>query len=331
MGSMYDLKDIPGKGKGLVANRNIPRGTRILCEEAIIQTSQSYDRLHIEELKRRVTEKFNALTDKHKHAFLSLRNVLPYKSPAEQYLGILHTNAFPIQDGGIGGGIFLKASRINHACDKNAHNSWNKNIKRHTIHAIRDINQGEEITISYLAVHRSRQDRQKTLRTQFKFECSCRLCSLPAEESRKSDKMLEDIYRQDCLVDKLGLRGISSAPLAILHCLDREVQLYNMTGADDPGLSKVYWDAAQVTIAHGDLARGRIFAERALQGWRISCGSDSQPVINFGRIPQDPSRLSLYGMSKQWTTAVNEVPNQLEPTQFEDWLWKRERLPNQGA
>lgn len=321
---MYALKDIPGKGKGLVATRKIPQGTRILCEEAIMQIPHSYDGLPNEELKRRISAKFNALTDKNKQAFLNLRNVLPYKSPAEQYLGILHTNALPIEDGGIGGGILLKASRINHACDNNAHKSWNKNIKHHTVHAIRDINQGEEITISYLAVLRSRQARQETLRKQFKFECSCHLCSLPAKESSESDEMLEGIYLRDGFVNKLGLRGISSSPLVILHCLDREVQLYNMTDPDDPGLSKVYWDATEVAIAHGDLARGRIFAERALQGWRISCGSDCQPVIKFGRIPQDPSRLPLYGMSKQWTTAVDEVPSQLEATQFEYWLWKRD-------
>jgi SET domain-containing protein len=44
-------------------------------------------------------------------------------------------------------GIFLDACRINHACDNNAQKSWNENIKRHTIHALRDIEKDEEITI----------------------------------------------------------------------------------------------------------------------------------------------------------------------------------------
>lgn len=35
--NMYELKDVPGKGKGLVAIITIPRGTRMLSEEAAIR------------------------------------------------------------------------------------------------------------------------------------------------------------------------------------------------------------------------------------------------------------------------------------------------------
>jgi hypothetical protein len=34
---MYALQQIPGKGKGLVATRTIPMGTRILSEEPVIR------------------------------------------------------------------------------------------------------------------------------------------------------------------------------------------------------------------------------------------------------------------------------------------------------
>lgn len=111
----------------------------------------------------------------------------------------------------------------------------------------------------------------------------------------------------------------------------REIQLYDITGTDDPGLSRVYWDAAQVAIVHGDLARGRIFAERAVRGWRISTGSDSQNVIQYGALARKPSQIPGYGMSMQWKTGVNEVPNALESREFEDWLWKREQSPRLGA
>ncbi|KAJ5742587.1 SET domain-containing protein [Penicillium nucicola] len=328
---MYELKDVPGKGKGLVATIKVRQGTRILCEEAIIRVPHNYDQLGNKKLQRHMCQQVNALTEQQRLAFLSLHNIYPYKNPAEQYIGIIRTNAFSIEEDGIGGGVFLEASRINHACDNNTQKSWNENIKRHTVHALRDINEGEEITVYYLAVQNSRQARQEALRAKFKFSCSCRICSLPPKQIQRNDEILEEINHLDCLVGQRGLEGILSSPLRTLRYLDREIQLYNMTGPDDPGLSRVYLDAAQVAIVHGDLARGRIFAERAVRSWRISGGSDSKDVIEYGALPQNPSQLPLYGISMQWKTTGDDVPDALGSTEFEDWLWKREVSPRSGA
>ncbi|KAJ5117804.1 SET domain-containing protein [Penicillium atrosanguineum] len=328
---MYELKDVPGKGKGLVATRIVPQGARILCEEAVIRIPHNLDQPSSEKLKKYVCQQVNALTEQQRLAFLSLHNIYPYENAAEQYIGIICTNAFSIEDGETAGGVFLEASRINHACDNNTQKSWNENIKRHTIHALRDINEGEEITVYYLAAHNSRQARQEALRAKFKFSCSCGICSLPPEQIQINDDILEEIDHLDRLVGQRGLQGILSSPLGTLRYLDREIQLYNMTGPDDPGLSRVYLDAAQVAIVHGDLARGRIFAEKAVRSWRISGGGDSKNVTEYGALPQNPSQLPLYGMSMQWKRAVDDVPNALGSTEFEDWLWKREASPRSGA
>lgn len=37
-GSMYILQDIEGKGKGLVATKNIAKGTRIISERPVVTT-----------------------------------------------------------------------------------------------------------------------------------------------------------------------------------------------------------------------------------------------------------------------------------------------------
>jgi hypothetical protein len=110
-----------------------------------------------------------------------------------RYLGIIRTNALPFGDDVREGGIFLDACRINHACDINAQKSWNKNIKRHTVHALRDIEKGEEITIYYLGVLNSRKARQEALRRKFAFACLYRLCSLPPSQSQESDRRLDEI------------------------------------------------------------------------------------------------------------------------------------------
>jgi hypothetical protein len=73
------------------------------------------------------------------------------------------------------------------------------------------------------------------------------------------------------------------------------------------------------------LARGRIFAERAASIWKTTLGGDSTQAIEQGALAQDPSKYRLYGATSNWKTNVDEVPQGLEPSDFEDWLWKREK------
>lgn len=39
------------------------------------------------------------------------------------------------------GGLFLDAARFNHSCRPNGQKTWNANIGRPTVHAVRDIEQ----------------------------------------------------------------------------------------------------------------------------------------------------------------------------------------------
>lgn len=318
---MYALRDVPGKGKGLVAIENIPKGTRILSEQPVITTPER--QRDDEWLKTHISQQVDSLSEHQRQSFLSMHNLYPYQNVAEQSLGIIRTNGLPIEADGIGGGVFLEACRINHSCDNNAQKHWSQSIKRHTVHALRDIPKGEEITVYYLGLDSSRAVRQKKLQDKFGFLCSCRLCSLPAEQSEESDKRLERIDQLDDLVGSDGMRMNFS--LRTLRYVDERVRLYNEQGPGDAGLPRAYLDAAQIAIANGDLARGRIFAERAVEGWRTTHGSDSKEVIEHGPLARNPATLPLYGLSKKWKTSSDEVPQGLDPNDFEDWLWRRDK------
>jgi hypothetical protein len=325
---MYAIQDVLGKGKGLVAIRKISKGTRILCEEPIIITPQK--EFDSERLQISISQQVDALSKEQRQDFLSMHNIHAYRNIVEQYFGILRTNCLPVETDGIDGAIFLKACRINHACDNNAQKHWNKNIKRHTVHALRDINEGEEITIYYLSINKSRKARNTDLQAKFHFTCSCRLCSLPLKQSQESDQRLEKIQRIESLISQGGLDGILSSPLRTLRYVDQQVHLYNEQGPGDSGLSRAFFDAAQIAIANGDLARGRIFAERALSEWQTSGGSDCEDAVQHGYLKDDPSKLEIYGMSMKWKMAVDEVPSGLEPGDYEDWLWKRDKPQHPG-
>lgn len=325
---LYALQDLPGKGKGLIAIENISKGTRIVSEEPIITVPRREP--NGKRLRKRVCRQVDSLSEHQRQAFLSMHNIHTYGNAAERYVGIVRTNGLPIRNDGSEAGIFFEACRINHACDNNAQKNWNENTRRHTVHALRDIKKGEEITIYYLGAHKNRATRQQELQSKFGFTCSCRLCSLPADQNEESDKRLDAIYRLDGLIGRAGLGGIVSSPLQFLRYVDQQVHLYNEQGPGDSGLPRAFFDAAQLFIANGDLARGRIFTERAVSGWRTSYGGDSPEVIDYGALAQDPSKHELYGMSMKWKTSVGEVPHGLELDDFEDWLWKRKKPQRPG-
>ncbi|KAM0493506.1 hypothetical protein ACHAP8_009136 [Fusarium lateritium] len=322
--TMTDLRDVPGKGKGLIATRKITKGTRILSEEPIITVPEDVtDRPALRASIRRQVDK---LTPDQRQAFLVMCNIYPGDA-ASHYLGIIRTNALPMDDGS---GIFLVACRINHACDNNAQKGWNEGIKRHTVHALRDIDEGEEINITYLGVLNNRRTRQEALRAKFKFNCTCHLCSLPFDLSAESDRRLEEILELDGRISRNGVMGILSEPERMLRYVDRQVQLYKEHSFDDVGLPRAFFDAAQITAAHGDLARSRIFTERALAGWLLIQGDDDPQVLKTRRLAMNPSRHATHGYSAAWKSAFDDVPQGLGQTEFEEWLWKRDKRHQSG-
>lgn len=327
---MYEIQNVPGKGKGLIATQAIPKGTRIICEKPII-TLPEPTTMSRAQLATLTWRQVGALSNHHQQGFLALHAARTFENVVQKSLEIVETNALPANDGQCG--IFLQACRINHACDYNALNNWNKNIKQHRVHALRDIEKGEEITIYYIGRYWNRVTRIRTLQERFGFICSCGLCSLPPDQSQGSDRRLGQINQFDDLICKGGFQGFLSNPLQSLRYVDHLLQLYNEQGLNGPGLPMAYFCAAHIAIAYNDLARAQIFVGRALDGWICLEGDDSDKVIELKALAHKVSQDELHGLSMKWKTAVNDVPQGLDPAELEDWLWRREkpRQPGQLA
>ncbi|KAG5991685.1 hypothetical protein E4U52_003420 [Claviceps spartinae] len=305
----YALEDIPGKGKGLVATRNIPRGTRILCEEALFTIPNVTD---VKEALRLICQQVAALSNEQRQGFLSMRNIYSFNHTEEQYFGEAQSHT---QEA-----ICLESCRINHDCKNNATYDWNINIKRNTVHAIRDINAGEEITASYLEFLKNRESRQRMLKDSYRFTCVCSLCSLSEEQSQERDWKIEQIVR-------LGELCFSTSPSQGLRYADAQTRLYNELYQEDCGHSDSYLYAVEIANSQGDLARGRIFAQRVVRSFVTILGSDNPETMECADIAKNPANYSkLYGSSMKWKTSVDDIPQGLGPDDFENWLWKREPL-----
>ncbi|KAG6026469.1 hypothetical protein E4U19_002594 [Claviceps sp. Clav32 group G5] len=325
---LYSLKDVPGKGKGLVATRKLPKGTRIIAERPLFTMPSEMS----EEARRRfILQEVNALSKDQRHAFLSLHNIHRFDDDADQYLGIWSTNALPmteyngIEDVQIGEGIFLEASRINHDCESNTFHHWNNNIKRHTVHAIRDIDAGEEITLSYVDYLQNRELRKRTLKDYYDFTCSCRLCSLPDKQSKQHYRKLEQIVRLTLPILHCGEKEFRKSPLKVLGYFHSRVRVYTEMGREDVDLAKVYRQAWWIANLHGDSARARVFSEKAISLWKTLVGADHEYISHFVNDMRDPANDQLCrDLPKKWKTAIGDIPQGFSPDDFENWLWKRE-------
>jgi hypothetical protein len=201
--------------------------------------------------------------------------------------------------------LFLTASRINHSCRHNSQNTWNENIKRLTIHALRDIEEGEEITISYLASTSEYSERQRFLKEKFKFDCKCKLCSLPQTQQKHSDRRLREIQTIDKSIGHFLLWGGLTSERA-LHRLRKIFDLFDAEGIWDASIARAYKDAYDIAIENEDEPRARIFAERAYDARRLIEGDDSPVTIRMREAAESFSA---------------EAPRGLSGDEFENWLW----------
>ena len=110
--TLYIVKSIPEKGLGLIATQTIPRGNRILSEKPIFTVSRIGDNHDL--INQLIANKLKQVSRKNQRAFLSLHN--NFRGSLGPFLGIVKTNALPLGPDAIEGGLFLQASRINHAC-----------------------------------------------------------------------------------------------------------------------------------------------------------------------------------------------------------------------
>lgn len=95
-----------------------------------------------------------------------------------------------------GVGLYTLQSACNHSCIPNAEPSFLHNNHRLSLVALTDIQEGEEVFISYLdecMLERSRHSRRKELMTNYLFLCDCPKCQEQANDPDcTSDEEEED-------------------------------------------------------------------------------------------------------------------------------------------
>ena len=175
------LQDIPGKGRGVVAAKDLRRGQLLMFEEALI-TSHSPNVLFPEgeisaEFERALQAMHTLQVARAPKPGLDLTDTRTEsrKRDAEMFW----TNAMPTEDGC--SAVFPIVARFNHSCVPNALFHWSIELKKECVVVVQDIQAGQEICVHYREndMFCSRAERQHMLQQGFGFECHCIACDSP--------------------------------------------------------------------------------------------------------------------------------------------------------
>ena len=166
---LYSVCPIDGKGMGVIATMPISAGTKIL-EEPPLATGRtdlrqpSYVRDHVAHLP-----------DEERQTLGSLYNAFS----EEDDIGLFRTNSYGLGCNSSWEGTFETLSRVNHSCRPNSERCWDSDRQVGTLYSLRDIQVGEELTVSYIDVaEMTRDERQSDLKRRWRFDCICECCSV---------------------------------------------------------------------------------------------------------------------------------------------------------
>jgi hypothetical protein len=177
---LYEIRQAPGKGLGVFALSDLPKGTRIIQESPLATITLPPDA----DLVHHVNTAVDSMSQDAFRTFLRLHH-----DPAapNKYLSIWRTNSLSAGPEANKRGVYRDISRINNSCVPNAHPFWREELGKMTIVASRDITAGKEITIGYF--HDAPRDRRRQFfEQQFGFRCSCPACMLSGEALEQSDR-----------------------------------------------------------------------------------------------------------------------------------------------
>lgn len=181
----FEIKEVPSKGLGAVATRDIGEGELVVEERPPITFVDRPD------WEAKIQEQFEMLPAKTQEALLELHDIDEKKS----LTGVFNTNSIGCYSESLDGSLCVVVSRFNHSCLPNCEQFWDDDMFRQKLFACRDISKGEELCFSYVEPFLSLAERQQIFRQRYAFHCRCPACSVASDASDARRKRLGDLVR----------------------------------------------------------------------------------------------------------------------------------------
>ncbi|OLN98038.1 SET domain-containing protein 5-like protein 3 [Colletotrichum chlorophyti] len=267
---LFRVEEMPGKGLGLVANKLIRRGQRIMAHPpAVVIHRRFIDDVDLDGQYRMLDVAVSNLPDATREAFMAqMGQSQGHKSTGHRIHDIMHTNSFELGLGIRDGhhfGNYPEVSRYNHDCRPNVAFYINDADIRHYTHAIRDIHPGEELTISYVDSLSSRGVRQDRAQRNWGFGCTCKHCSLPEPLAQESDKRLGKMWEMEQQLSHWNGALVDEDMIKELIGLYRREQLEQSHGADVFRLAALNYNSLEMekeAVNYARLAEEQLLLEK---------------------------------------------------------------------
>ncbi|KAK3688982.1 hypothetical protein B0T22DRAFT_536027 [Podospora appendiculata] len=256
----YEVRDVPGKGKGAVANQKIEAGRVVLVDHAAVLAAVEYPAdVTKEEVQELMREAVARLADP--GCILNLSRKGRDEEGVAEVEDLLLTNSFVVPLGGeLVMGLFPNLARINHACDPNAFVHFSEVTLAMTIWSARDIEPGEEITISYSDPTATYEERQDALLNIWGFKCTCDMCTAPPAHRGASDTRRRALRQLQKDVIDQAQRGEFREAIQTVEEIFRVVEVEKLT----VHMGDMYEIPARLYYHIGDVDRAVEYTKKSL-------------------------------------------------------------------
>ncbi|KAK0656925.1 hypothetical protein B0T16DRAFT_316690 [Cercophora newfieldiana] len=313
----FYVKEMPGKGIGLVANRTIKKGEIIMetTPSALIQFGPHLDfdgetrlKLYERAVKR--------LPEQQHKDFMRQYGV-------DEFIKV-DRNSFRLFINGENNfsghlAIYPDVARINHDCRPNIH--YRMDNITHLSVAVQDIQEGEELTISYIDGHLPRKERQSRL-SDWGFKCTCAHCSMSEKDVEDSDLRMERIYAIEEDLEKMvsGEKDIDTKLGDELVRLYEEERFWTYIG-------QAYTRAALLHSLMGHEKATQEYAKKAAESMKLEYGAQNSDAKAMKLLSENmKEHWSWDAMRKQEERKKQIVLEQEQKKKKENILWKAEDI-----
>jgi len=291
----FEVVDVVGKGKGVVAKRDIRDGELLVLECPVLKLAGSFkDRFkRSQKAQPKLQASFNKLSAENKANIMDLASVEEPKTLAS----IFCTNAVPAGNGSDVGLLCPVISRFNHSCSPNALFHWIEHVEAEAVRAVCPIPTGSEICVSYIDLEDSTLGRQQSLQDKFGFTCTCPACSLSGVAREESDARRERMAELD---QSIGICGGDNPEMG-LRLVDELFRLFGEEQLCYPGkMGRAAFDAFQMAV-YGNRSRSEVrkWANLAYENYRKGWGehdSDCQRMRKYMEKPPNRQELMMENM-----------------------------------
>lgn len=304
---LFEVRASPRGGSGVFATQNIFMGTRIICDPPLLKISWNhlylawgpYCRLRNSQKQEYDTLYFWKNNELHLEQASRMNLLDPTDDAIEsddeeeiiaehvRVMGIFAVNNFQMSGGALG--IFSNAARLNHSCVPNVHHSYNSTLDKLTVHALRDIYEGEELLMNYIGAEChfwNHQKRWDYLRSRYGFTCQCPACSDTTGLSDDRHELLSALIwgleqfqkgvpaAESPLIPDSGIAAIQQAEHVITVLLDQ-----GLWGIE---LIRAYRLAASISVDVGEYERALEFASNEAEVERNIFGTEIDDLRKSG-------------------------------------------------